>query len=133
MAARQFVNFQDVSAGGETLAGVQTISVSEDGDDIEASGDADTQLTGLFMGLTRVVTTITLNDLSHGVRRGNGVDEVSFTTLAQSPGASNVAYVIANGKVSSRADSPAHNANASSTLVIKHYSNDGTTSPLTIS
>ena len=35
MAARQFVNFQNVSAGGEALAGVQSITVAEDGDDIE--------------------------------------------------------------------------------------------------
>lgn len=133
MAARQFVNFSNVSGGGSSLRSVQSITVTEDGDDVEASGDDDTVLTGLFMALTRVVTTIALNDLGHGVQRGNGVDAVNFTALAQSPNVGNVAYTIVNGKVSSRADSPVHGANAASVLTIKHYSNDGSTSPLSIS
>lgn len=133
MAARLFVNIQNVAAGGEALRGVQSLSISEDGDDIEASGDADTVLTGLFMGVARITATIVLNDLGNNVRRGNGVDQVSFTALSQSPGGSNVAYTISNGKVSSRSDSAPHNAAGSCTIVTKHYSNDGTTSPLSIS
>ena len=81
MAARQYVNVRSVSAGGSAIRGVQSITVTEDGDDIEASGDDDTVVSAIFMGLTRVATSIVTNDLSHGVQRGNSIANVSFTAL----------------------------------------------------
>lgn len=133
MAARQFVNISGVNAGGQALRGVQSVQVAEDGTVNTASGDNDQHLTGLHVGVTTYTTTITLNDLGHGVRRGNGISNINFTAHAQGPSDSDVAYTISNAKCTNRSDSPNHDSNASSVLTFQHFSFDGSTSPLSFS
>lgn len=128
--ARYMNNPTNVSIGGRAVQSVQSFNVSEIAQTQAGSGDGDTFLSGLDVGVATHVVTVVTRDLAHGVTVSNTPANASATIEDQND--NTITQTLTNVKIHSVTFDTPHEGEATSTIV-GTASGDGSTTPLTTS